>query len=128
MRNVFLAVFCCLAGLSATAHAATVTAEFKIPTAREDGTALPVSELATCRLYDVTGSTPLKLADMGLTGVYEHVTTQTGEHKFAADCVDKNGLASKLSAAVSVSIGSSSPPGGPRVQIRIKYVQPAGLK
>lgn len=123
IARLFIALFA--AFLAVSAHAVTVTATFKIPTARENGVALPVSELATCRLYDVTGTAPVKLADMGLTGTYEYITTQTGERKFAADCVDKNGIASKLSSPATVVLESSSPPKAATFGVKLIYTQPA---
>ena len=110
-----------LSFFSVSAHALSLDVTFSLPATREDGSKLAVADLAQCRLYDVTGTAPVKIGDMGLAGAYIYSTTAIGAKKYAADCVDKNGLASKLSQAVTVTLGSSSPPNPPSIDLKVIY-------
>lgn len=98
------------------AQAATVNFVFKVPTAREDGTKLAVTELDTCRLYEVASTGTTKVADMGVTGSFTLTVTGTTTKTYAADCIDTRGVTSKLSAPVSVPL---SPPLAPTITITI---------
>lgn len=121
MLRVFAFLVVALSFSAASAHALNLDVTFTPPATREDGSKLAAADLAQCRLYDVTGNTPVKIGDMGLAGTYTYSTTAVGPKKYAADCIDKNGLASKMSPAVTVTLGSSSPPNPPAVDLKVIY-------
>lgn len=117
----FAFVLVALSFFSVGAHALNLDVKFTLPATREDGSKLVVTDLAQCRFYDVAGTTPVKLGDMGLSGTFSYTTTAVGAKKYAADCIDKNGLASKLTPAVTVTLGPSSAPSPPMLELKVIY-------
>lgn len=105
-------VFGCLLGGSALAQAASsVKLSWGIPTTRENGQALPVSELTGYELYyttddpAVTGS--VKVSG-GATATYTVSNLAAGNYHFAISAVDSKGLKSKLSPIADVKVLAST--------------------
>jgi hypothetical protein len=93
----------------------TLPLSFKIklnwtaPSTRADGSALPLSEISGYRVYyllegtDSSNDTTIAV-NGGTTTTLNLTLTTAGSYTFAITTVDRNGLESKLSSAVSVPI------------------------
>ena len=99
--------------------AAELTFRFTLPTARENGATLPVTDLQTCSLYNTTSTPARRVADMGLSGTYKHTEAATTTQRYAATCPDRLGLESKLGTEVVVPL---SPPTAPSLTITAPIV------
>jgi hypothetical protein len=109
MRKLITALALSTVTLSSYATCAVLNFTYTVPTAREDGKALAITDLSSCRLYDITSGTAQKIADLPMNGKYSYSTTVTGTRKYVADCVDKSGVASKYSTVASVTIPTTPP-------------------
>lgn len=106
--------------ISAVADAATLNFTYTLPTARVDGTALAITDLASCQLMDVTVSPAVKLADIPVTATsYAYTLTSVGTSKsYAMTCTDKFGSTSGNSNVVKVSTSLPKPS---TLQVTINY-------
>lgn len=79
------------------------------PSTREDGSALPVSELKGYEIYytsdDLTQSVTLPISSAGTTS-YSVANLKAGTYHFAISAIDSKGLKSKLSTTVTSKFGS----------------------
>ena len=102
-------------GSSDTPTTPTVPASYKVqlnwtaPSTRADGTALSLSDLSGYRIYylldgtDSSKDTTVSVTG-GTTTTLSLTLTTAGSYTFAITAVDRNGLESSLSRAVSVPI------------------------
>lgn len=99
-----------LLAMASTVQAAELTFRYTLPTARENGAILPVTDLQTCSLYNTTSTPARKVGDMGLSGSYKHTETATTTQRYAATCTDRLGLESKLGAEIIVPLSAPVAP------------------
>lgn len=128
-----------LSSLAANVFADTVVFTYKVPTLREDGTALASGDIAACSIYNVTGTSPVRIVEQRPpAGTYTYVITSTVSSKYAASCVDKNGLSSKMSGTITYTPlvvtettppttvpipTSTSKPKATLLQVKLKFAQ-----
>lgn len=121
--SALLLAACC--SLPAVAQTATLTFTMSVPTAREDGTALAIADIATCQLYEVsmTGVQGAKVATWAMpasgSSTGGSLANVTGTKRYAATCSDKQGLESDLSNVVLVT--TSRPSKSSTLQVRVAF-------
>jgi len=105
-----------LAFLSAPALAATATVEWDNPTQREDGSLLPLSELAfikvfwgACNADGTLGAVAGQVTVPSPNTLVEIQNIPAGAYCFAASAVDTEGLESALSNVAKKTFNKSRP-------------------
>lgn len=96
-----------LLSVLAVPKTASATVRWSAPTAREDGTALPATDIAGYNLYYsvVSGGAMTKIASLSASDLSYVVTDLTaGTYYFAATTVDSKGMESAMPTPVSTTI------------------------
>lgn len=100
-----------LLALSGSVAAETLSFTYTLPTKRVDNTSITAADIASCSVFDVTGTSPvLVIKQQPAAGTGTFTTTLTTTKKYAASCTDTKGLTSALSTVASVSPTVVSPP------------------